>query len=194
VAHSLATAAQEPVAVSAPDYDAPEVLVVREREQLRALADDLRAGIIVLLRERARSVTELAGKLGLPKGTVGHHVKVLEKAGLVRVVRTRRVRAVTERYYGRTARLFLFENPDDEDGQDVRGVAAAGLRAVADEIRSATDEGHSVFGVLRVRLNDDDAQRFLRRLEKLQDDVRAADDRGGRPYTLASAYYERGDV
>ena len=48
-----------------------------------------------LLREQARSITELADELDVPTGTVGHHVKVLEDAGLVRVVRTRRVRAVT---------------------------------------------------------------------------------------------------
>jgi len=35
---------------------------------------------------------------------------VLEKAGLVRVVRTRKVRALTERFYGRTARLFIFKS------------------------------------------------------------------------------------
>jgi predicted ArsR family transcriptional regulator len=58
-------------------------------------------------------VTELADELGLPKGTVGHHVKVLEDAGLVRVVRTRRVRAVTEKSYGRTARLFLMKDEQD---------------------------------------------------------------------------------
>ncbi|MHB8470547.1 MAG: ArsR/SmtB family transcription factor, partial [Gaiellaceae bacterium] len=84
-----------------PDYEADDVLVVSATEQLRALGDDLRSRIVVLLRERATSTTELAEKLGLPKGTVGHHVKVLEKAGLVRVVRTRQVRAVTEKYYGR---------------------------------------------------------------------------------------------
>ena len=43
-----------------PDYDAVDVLVVREPEQLRALGDDLRAKIVVLLRERAASTTELA--------------------------------------------------------------------------------------------------------------------------------------
>ena len=39
-------------------------------------------------------------------------MKVLEAAGMIRVVRTRRVRAVTEKYYGRTARLFLYESTD----------------------------------------------------------------------------------
>src|SRR5207237_5961865 len=98
----------ERITLPSPDYEAVDVLVVREHEQLRALGDDLRSKIVVLLRERAASTTELAEKLGLPKGTVGHHVKVLEKAGLIRVVRTRQVRALTESYYGSNSRLFLF--------------------------------------------------------------------------------------
>ena len=57
--------------------------MVSEPEQLRALADDVRNAIIAVLRERARSTQQLAGDLGIPKGTVGHHLKVLEKAGLI---------------------------------------------------------------------------------------------------------------
>ena len=86
-------AGERVISLPAPDYEADDVLVVREPEQLRALGDDLRSRIVVLLRERALSTTELAERLELPKSTVGHHVKVLEKAGLVRVVRTRQVRA-----------------------------------------------------------------------------------------------------
>ena len=95
------------------DYDADDVLIVSEPEQLRALGDDLRAQLVVLLREHARSTSDLAAELGLPKGTVGHHLKVLESAGLIRVVRTRKVRALTEKFYGRVARLFILK--DDED-------------------------------------------------------------------------------
>ena len=106
------------ITLPVPDYEADDVLVVREPEQLRALGDDLRSHVVVLLRDRAHSTTELAEKLGLPKGTVGHHLKVLEKAGLVRVVRTRQVRALTEKYYGRVARLFVYKSTD-ADGEDV---------------------------------------------------------------------------
>jgi DNA-binding transcriptional ArsR family regulator len=94
----------------AADYEADDVLVVREPQRLRALGHELRHEIVVRLREHARSVSELAAELGVPKGTVGHHVKVLEDAGLVRVVRTRQVRAVTEKFYGRTARLFVMND------------------------------------------------------------------------------------
>jgi DNA-binding transcriptional ArsR family regulator len=67
---------------------------------LSALADDFRLEVLATLRARPASTTELAATLRRPKGTVGYHLKLLERAGLVRVVRTRRVRAVTEKYYG----------------------------------------------------------------------------------------------
>ena len=59
------------------------------------------------------STTELAEAIGLAKGTIAHHLKVLESAGLVKVVRTRRVRALTESYYGRVARLFVIKSTDE---------------------------------------------------------------------------------
>ena len=179
------------MALPTPDYEAPDVLLVQEPEQLRALGDDLRTRIIVLLRQHAHSITELAELLGLPKGTVGHHVKVLEKAGLVRVVRTRKVRALTERYYGRTARLFVFKSTDDAGGEDVRNLAAASLRTAAEEMLPPDDDDRTTFAVLRMRLTDADARRFARRLEKLADDFRAADDPAGDPYGLAAAHYRR---
>src|SRR3954451_324413 len=114
--HALAPDENEAIQLPRPDYEAVDVMVVRRPEQLRALGEGFRARIVVLLRERAHSTTELAHALALPKGTVAHHVKVLQKAGLIKVVRTRKFRAVTERYYGRTARLFLFKSSDDADG------------------------------------------------------------------------------
>jgi len=175
----------------APDYEAEDVLVVREPEQFRALGDDLRTEIVVLLRDHAASTTELAEKLGLPKGTVAHHLKVLEKAGLVRIVRTRKVRAVTENYFGRTARLFVFKSSTDADGEDVRNVAAASLRRAAEELLPIGDDGRTTFAVVRMRLTDADAKRFTRRLERLIDDVRAADTKKGREYGLAASLYDR---
>jgi DNA-binding transcriptional ArsR family regulator len=103
-----------------PDYEADDILVVSEAEQLRALADDARRRIVAVLRERAATTTELAEDVGLAKGTVAHHLKVLETAGLVRVVRTRRVRALTESFYGRVARLFVIKSTDDYSQLRVR--------------------------------------------------------------------------
>jgi DNA-binding transcriptional ArsR family regulator len=89
-----------------PDYDLVEELEVSTPAQLRAMADPLRGTILDLLLERAATVGELASAVGRPKSTVAHHVNVLLDAGMLKVVRTRRVRAIDERFYGRTARLF----------------------------------------------------------------------------------------
>jgi DNA-binding transcriptional ArsR family regulator len=192
MARTAPTAPAPAPSTAGPDYDAADVLVVRQPEQLKALADDLRSRIVVLLRERAQSVTELAAKLGLPKGTVAHHVKVLESAGLLRVVRTRQVRALTEKYYGRTARLFLYESSDGGGYEDVRNIVAASLRVAAEEILPVdAEDAAACSGVLRVRLSPADARRFDRRLTKLMDEFRACDDPDGTPYGLALALYRR---
>src|SRR6266536_5552624 len=87
-----------------PDYELADQIIVTEPAQLRAMADPLRATILDLLLERAATVAELAAAVGRPKSTVAHHVNVLLDVGMLRVVRTRRVRAIDERYYGRTDR------------------------------------------------------------------------------------------
>src|SRR5689334_18590276 len=89
-----------------PDYDLADRVALSTPSQVKALSHPLRTSILHLLHERAATVSELAAALARPKSTVAHHVKVLGDAGLVRVVRTRRVRAIEERFYGRTARLF----------------------------------------------------------------------------------------
>ncbi len=89
-----------------PDHDLADTLVLTTTAQVKALSHALRTAILGMLHERAASVSELATALERPRSTVAYHVAVLEDAGLVQVVRTRRVRAVEERFYGRTARLF----------------------------------------------------------------------------------------
>ena len=49
---------------------------------------------------------------------------MLEAAGLVKVVRTRRVRALTESFYGRVARLYVLKSADDKPQARVRLTAA----------------------------------------------------------------------
>jgi DNA-binding transcriptional ArsR family regulator len=163
-------------------------MIVSDREQLRALSDELRARIISLLRERAWSTQELSRELGVPKGTVGHHLKVLESAGLIHVVRTRQVRALTEKYYGRVARLFLFEA---EDPADARALGATTMRQVAHELERAP-EG-AAWGFVRAKLTPAEARKFHRRLGRLLDDFREREVPDGTQVKLAVALWGERD-
>jgi DNA-binding transcriptional ArsR family regulator len=126
-----------------PDYDLAEMLVVTAPEQLRALADPLRATLLELLLERAATVTEMARAVDRPKSTVAYHVNLLVDAGLLRVVRTRRVRAIEERYYGRVARTLyigVLSRPEDKRVvAAINGLAEAAAESAAahaaDELR-----------------------------------------------------------
>jgi DNA-binding transcriptional ArsR family regulator len=94
-----------------PDYDLADVVAADTPAQLKALGHPLRSLLVDLVLERAMTVTELAELVGKPRGTVAHHVDVLVAAGMLQVVRTRRVRALEERYYGRTGRTIMFPDP-----------------------------------------------------------------------------------
>lgn len=108
-----------------PDYPLAEELHLDDPGQYRALFEETRSRIVTLLLDRAATTTELAEVLDKPKGTVGHHLKVLERAGLVRVVRTERVRALEARYYGRTARVFYYGWVGEAVGEPRRALARA---------------------------------------------------------------------
>lgn len=115
-----------------PDYDLDEVLELTTEEQVAAVGNLARFRILEVLSTRAATVSQLAVELGLLKGSVSHHLKVLASAGLVRTVRTAKVRGGTERYWGRVARTFGVAPSNPAHGR--RGLV---LRAVAEDLDAA---------------------------------------------------------
>jgi DNA-binding transcriptional ArsR family regulator len=147
-----------------PDYELADRTVVTAPEQLRAMAHPLRATILDLLLERAATVAELAAAVQRPKSTVAHHVNVLVDAEMLRVVRTRRVRAIDERYYGRTARLF-YVGVVNRPGEDPTTVHANALSVAAAESVPA-HEADDLRSILRhARIPSERAAEFWERVE-----------------------------
>ena len=109
-------------------YDLDETIHADSPARLKAASHPLRTLILDLVLERAMTVTELAERVRKPRGAVAHHVDVLVDAGLLKVTSTRRVRAIDERFYGRTANTIVF--PDSTTDGDLPFVADA--RAEAD--------------------------------------------------------------
>ena len=173
-----------------PDYSLDDVRELRSQAELRAVADSTRRRILSLLRTRAASTTELAEALGQPRGTVGHHLKVLEEANLVRVVRTRKVRALTEKYYGRLARLYRIV-ADDSEPFDAASLGALMLRQAADEVApdAGKDDDPSSLVVVHARVAVDDARAFARKLEELASDFQAIDEEDERVFGFVAGVY-----
>ena len=173
-----------------PDYEAEELLEVREPEQFRAVGDPTRHRIISLLSERAATTSQLAEALGQPRGSIGHHLKVLEEAGLIRVVRTRQVRAMTEKYYGRTARLFEFHDPEDDNTPKKEFVDF--FRQALDEYEEpAPESGFEEMLTLRhARIPASSAQEYHRRALALAEEFAGLEKvPGERVYGLLAQVY-----
>jgi DNA-binding transcriptional ArsR family regulator len=171
-----------------PDYDLADRLVVTAPAQLRAMADPLRGTILDLLLERAATVAELAAAVTRPKSTIAHHVNVLVDAGLLRVVRTRRVRAIDERYYGRTARLFQV-GVLDRPGEDPTTVHENSLSVAAGEARGAhaADELRAI--LRHARVPEERAEELWQRILVIVQEFSRLPRSGETVFGLAAALY-----
>jgi DNA-binding transcriptional ArsR family regulator len=173
----------------------PATLTLTRPEQFRAFGDPVRTRILGVIQQRPATAKQIAALLDVPPGTIGHHLQVLEAAGLARVVARRLVRGIVAKYYTRTARIFDF---DPESSREAR---EAGDSAVVDFLGQARDElaeavaayglaASLTCGYPRVRLSAARAGDFKRQLSGLLDEFMAEEpDPGGTVYSLAGALF-----
>jgi DNA-binding transcriptional ArsR family regulator len=74
--------------------------------ELRALAHPLRIRLLELFAEGPRTTKQVAELLGEPPTRLYHHIAALERAGLLELRETRKVRGTTERWYAAVARAY----------------------------------------------------------------------------------------
>ena len=171
-----------------PDYDLADRMALDQPSQVKAITHPLRTAILGLLHERAATVNELAVALGRPKSTVAHHVKVLAEARLLQVVRTRRVRAIEERFYGRTARMFFVgverTAEGDELPRDFNDFEVAARESVA-----AFRDG-KLWGFIRhARITEAQASEFWERMAGLVEEFDRLPRSGDTVYGFAVGVY-----
>jgi DNA-binding transcriptional ArsR family regulator len=172
---------------SHPDYELPDVVVADQPEQLKALGDRTRLALLDLVLERAATVSELASALSRPKSSVAHHVEVLQRAGLLRVVRTRKVRAVTEAFYGRTGRTVqaVGTTPDHPMGNMLGA-------AMAEYVPAAPGEEAGGFTLRHARIPAEAANEFAQRIFDLADEFTRQPRSGEVVYGFVAGVYPTG--
>lgn len=171
-----------------PDYELADRLVLTSPAQVRAIGHPLRTTILQLLHERAATVTELAVAVERPKSTVAHHVDVLARNGLVQVVRTRKVRAIEERFYGRTARMFYVAAEPSTGGEEMPR-DFNDFEVAARESGPAFERG-KLWGFIRhARLAEEQASAFWDRIAALVDEFDRLPRSGRTTYGFAIGIY-----
>jgi DNA-binding transcriptional ArsR family regulator len=154
----------------------PARLVIRSTDQYKAVANPTRRRILGILQNEPATAKQLADRLQIAPGTAAHHLQVLEKAGLAKIVALRKVRGVIAKYYTRTARIFAGELPPELTGTKPHSLE------VVDDLREEYAEALADFGagvglcdgLARARLSHEWIEQFTSRLKALFDEFSAA--------------------
>jgi DNA-binding transcriptional ArsR family regulator len=180
----------EHVPVTMPEL--PLKLVITTIQQFKALGDTTRDRILAIIQYQPATAKQLAERLGLPPGTVGHHLQVLEAAGLAKVVARRLTRGTIAKYYTRTARIFVSDMAREVTGDDVPTFNM--MTRARDELLEALvtieHDPLRTSSVPRARLSFERARIYSQRVQELVEDfLREAPDPHGDVYELCAALF-----
>ncbi|PIO47434.1 MAG: hypothetical protein CMR00_10290 [[Chlorobium] sp. 445] len=123
-----------------------DIYMLRELEQVRAIADPLRIRILNVLCEKAMTTKQVAEYLGENINKLYHHVETLEAAGLIKMVETRRNRGTLEKYFRAVAKHFtlspvLFEVRLDTEDDVSELTFSSTLQATLTELKESLAKG-----------------------------------------------------
>ena len=186
-----------------------EEMVITDLEVLKAISDPLRIRIVELLIE-PHTVKEIAPQLNIGKTKLYYHINLLEKHGIIRVVRTRLVSGILEKSYQITAMRFRPAAEllaGGEEGKE-QGIAifdsifdvtrADFLRSLKNEdLDSALEKKERRFFLGRtiICLTEEQASAFSERFDALLEELKAyeASTPDSRQYALTMAFFPRAE-
>jgi DNA-binding transcriptional ArsR family regulator len=173
----------------------PPSLRITTARQLKALSDPTRTKVLGIIQNQPATAKQVADRLGMAPGTIGHHLRALESAGLAQVVARRRVRGIIARYYTRSARIFTFDLPPELQGGDAPNVSF--LTQARDELAESLAAGGPAGvevscngGLPHARLTPQRAQHYSQRLRDLTEDLLAEPvEEGSMVYGMSLSLY-----
>jgi DNA-binding transcriptional ArsR family regulator len=145
---------------------------IKNLRQVTALAHPLRLRILEELAVAARTPKQVAEILGRKPTGLYHHVRVLEKARLVRQTETRRKRGTVEKYY-RAVSPSVRVDPGvfERRRSRVPAILAGVLEAAEDDLRALRSPREPVLALrLRTRLTPRGLLALRRVLERFARD------------------------
>lgn len=168
---TLADILPERVPVQMPEL--PTTLTISTEQQFRAIGDPLRSRILGIIQHQPATAKQLAERLGATPGAIGHHLHVLEAAGLAQVVARRLIRGTVAKYYTRTARIFVNELPHDVAGvtEFGLGMLAHGYEELAETVGTGEHDALRCEAFPHVRLSPERAHEYRERLLALVADL-----------------------
>lgn len=86
-----------------------DILVLRELEQIKAIAHPYRLEIIESFEEASATAKQIADKMSEPHAKVNYHIKTLLKVGILELVEEKVKLGIVEKYYRPSAKNFVID-------------------------------------------------------------------------------------
>jgi DNA-binding transcriptional ArsR family regulator len=197
------------------------MLMVKDLETLKILADPLRNQILEILAPEKLTVNQIAEKLGLAPSKLYYHINLLEKYGLIREVDSivkaniiEKVYWITSYKYKMDENLCTFETPEGQQStimsmiapiESTREDIVRSLEARASALESGAEKHPRktlVYREVRI-MSDQMADQFRDRLKAVLEDFEkyegddSVEDMHARALTVAfypSFYYEPNEL
>jgi len=93
--------------MSVDDYKPEPLRKLSSKDELRAYVNSTRITILALLRDSSATITKVAREIGTHPANLTHHFRILEKAGLIRLVEKRDTGRNLEKLYRAAALSFI---------------------------------------------------------------------------------------
>ena len=165
----------------------PAQLVINTAQQFKAISDPIRWRILGIIQSQPATAKPIAGSLKASPGAIGHHLNVLEAAGLAQIVARRLVRGIVANYYTRTARIFTYDLPRQVTGDTSINldIIAKAYEELAEAEANMKEDVNQCAGFPHIRLSSERAKYYSERLQTLVDDILSeAPDLNGKVYSI----------
>ena len=183
-----------------------DIHTLNRLEQLKALSDPLRLRVLEAFSRQPVTTKQVAALLGENATKLYHHVQILEDAGLIRLVKTRKNRGTLEKYYQAIARDFIVDRNlleltrgPGRATKDYRSLflsaleatLAEGRKSVAAGLIKSIKEGRNALVYRRHFCGPEAKMKEL--MAKVQSWIAECqatkDQEGGAPYAVTIAFY-----
>lgn len=180
------------------DFKPEQLLTLTSSEQIKAYVHPTRIMLLRLMAKEKRTISGIAKENGVHPANITHHFKLLEKAGLIRLVEKKDTGKNLEKYYRAIAYNFIVK-PEAASGGKKTNKKALALLILKDNLSSAVktvkdDDEDNVLALLgTARLIPEDVRKLTTSLKEVINEFKECDSAEGIPYNINLSIYP-GDV
>jgi DNA-binding transcriptional ArsR family regulator len=173
------------------DFLPEQLHILKESEQIKAYIHPTRMLLLDLLAKEKRTVSGVAKELEVHPANITHHFKLLEKAGLIRLVEKRDIGKNLEKYYRAIAFHFIVRPGADA----IANKSTLALSVLRDHLMIGIETSEkagpkTVVALLEVaKLSPSDINMFIAQLNEVANKFKQCDQPSGVSYCINLSMY-----